>query len=77
MGESVKPQQMEALEPMGVYLEEEEALPLLHRRLVMWRFPPSPAECDKDKGTWKAQPLPFSTEEGGCKLIFTAVLKCS
>ena len=53
MGENVKPHQMEALEPKGVYLEEE-ALPFLHRRLVMWRFPPSPAGCDKDKGTWNA-----------------------
>ena len=69
MGENVKPHQMEALEPKGVYLEEE-ALPFLHRRLVMWRFPPSPAGCDKDKGTWNAQPLPFSTEEGGVQIDF-------
>lgn len=42
MGESVKLQQRETLEPMGIYLEEE-ALLLLHQRLVMLRASTAPA----------------------------------
>lgn len=68
MGESVKPQQRETVEPMEVYLEEEEALLLLHQRLVTLQFPPTPEGCDNDRE--QAQPLPFSTEEGGVQIDF-------
>ena len=75
MGESVKPQQRETLEPMEVYLEEEEALLLLHQRLVMLQFPPTPEGCDNDKES-KHSPCHSPPRKGECKLIFTAVLKC-